>query len=330
MNHTKNEPSSRARVWMLLRILEQYSDEKHPLSTMELIGLLEEHYHVTAYRTTVYKDLAELEKLGVDLVTIDAPQHRHFLGSRLFETPELKLMIDAIHSSKCLTAGKSEALIDKLLTLTSVHQAQALRDRPQSAAVIKPRNEHIYYIIDAINHAIEHRKRIRFSYTEYSPQKELVLRGDGEVYTLSPYACMWSGDYYYVIGWSDKHEDVVAFRVDRIATTPILDKADAVPPPQDFDLCEYSRSVFQMYSGEITTIELACDNELMKTMIDRFGSDVETAVLDDAHFKVTADVALSPTFYGWLFEFGGKIRLLSPPNACNEYKAMIEEAYHTI
>lgn len=326
MVHEKKDPLSHSRTLMLLRILERFSDEQNPLSTTELLQLLKTQYGITVHRSTLYRDFETLEQCGFDLIKISSTQNHYFLGKRLFEAAELKLLIDAIDSSKCLTESKSQELIDKLLTLTSESQAAALRARPLCGTVAKPKNERIYYIIDTINHAIETGRQITFTYTEYTPEKELVLRGDGEVYTLSPYACMWSGDYYYVIGWSEKHENVIAFRVDRIATTPQITFDANVPPPADFDLCEYSRSIFHMYSGEIETVELACDNDLMKTVIDRFGDGVESAVLDKEHFKITVEVALSPTFYGWLFEFGGKIRLLSPQRACDEYKAMITKA----
>lgn len=326
MEHPQTEPSSRARLLKLLRLLEQYTDEKHPLSTNELAQLLKEHYGITAFRTTLYKDLAELAQSGVDLVKIHSTQNRYFIGSRLFELPELKLLIDAIDSSKCLTADKSRRLIDKLLTLMSTYQAAALREHPLYESIAKPSNDYIYYIIDAINHAIEQNRRITFCYIEYTPEKQRVLRGGGEVYSLSPYACMWSGDYYYVIGWSDKHEDIVAFRVDRIAAVPTVTDEPAAMPPSDFDLRNYCRSIFSMYSGEITRAELLCDNELMKTIIDRFGEDVQTAVYDDDHFVAAVDAALSPTFYGWIFEFGGKLRLLSPKAAVDEYRAMLQRA----
>ncbi len=314
------------RILAVLKILETYSDEQHPISLSDMTALLKEQYGIDAYRTTLQRDIADLIAFGVDIITIRSTQNRFFIGGRVLETPELRLLADAIGSSKCLTEKKSAQLTDKLCSLVSVHQAAALRERSLIATVAKPKNENIYYIIDAINNAIDRRKVIRFSYIDYTPDKKAVLRGDGELYTLSPYACMWSGDYYYVIGWSHKRHDITTFRVDRIASPPEVCEESAVPPPAGFDLHEYSRSVFHMYKGKEVEVELECTNDLMKTVIDRFGEDVQTTIADDDHFRVSVPVSLSPIFYGWVFEFGGKIRILAPIEVKDAYRDMVTKA----
>lgn len=309
----------RGRIVCLLEILKTESDEQHPLSVSDICRLLKETYDISAHRTTIHRDIDWLRAHGIDIITDSGGS---FLGERLFETPELMLLADAVHSSKCLTEKKSRDITEKLASLVSRHQAQQLLSRPTAAIHGKPKNEKIYYILDAIQAAIAADKRITFSYTDYSPEKQAVLRGDGEVYTLSPYACMWNGDYYYCIGWCDKHGGVSAFRVDRIAAVPHISGDTRVASPDGFDLEEYSASVFRMYKGELVEVELQCDNELMKTVIDRFGEDVDTDILDDRSFKATAAVSLSPTFYGWVFGFGGKIRILSPASAKEDYRRM--------
>ncbi len=320
------EKETKPRILYVLKLLETYSDEQHPLTFSDMTKLLKEHYGITAHRTTLQRDIDELIAFGADIITVRSTQNRFFIGNRVFQTPELRLLTDAIGSSKCLTDKKSAELIEKLSGLLSVYQANALRAQPLPATVIKPKNEQIYYIIDAINHAIDTSKTIRFSYIDYTPDKRTVLRGDGEVYHLSPYACMWSGDFYYVIGWSHKRHTITAFRVDRIAATPEVTDEMIVPPPEGFDLCEYSRSVFQMYNGKTVTVELQCANDLMKAVIDRFGIDVQTSIIDEHSFKVTTQVSLSPTFFGWVFEFGGNIRILSPAEATQAYRDMIRRA----
>lgn len=316
-----------SRTLCVLKILEQYSDEAHPMTLQQIIALLSEQYGIHAHRTTLTKDMAELAAYGVDIVKQQSTQNRYFIGSRVFEIPELRLLIDAIHSSKCLTSKKSEELIDKLTTLASVHQGKRLRERPLYTLVTKPKNEQIYYIIDTVNRAIEQGKQICFQYLEYQPDKTTVLRNNGEVYTLSPYACMWNGDYYYVIGWSEKHRSLTSFRVDRIAAVPDITDTPVLPPPAGVDPEEYSKTVFQMYGGPLATVRLQCNNDLMKIVIDRFGEDVEVIDYDDKHFTVSVKVRLSPPFYGWLFEFGGKIRLIAPDIAIDVYKKMMDAAF---
>ncbi|MBE6763212.1 MAG: WYL domain-containing protein [Ruminococcaceae bacterium] len=320
------EKTTKPRLLAMLKILETYSDEQHPLTFAEVTRLLKENYGIDAHRTTLQRDLDELIAFGVDIVTVRSTQNRFFVGERVFQTPELRLLADAIGSSKCLTDKKSAELTEKLYSLVSVHQADMLRKRPLSVSTAKPSNESIYYIIDAINNAIDRNKAIHFTYTDYTPDKQKTLRGDGEVYTLSPYACVWNGDYYYVVGWSHKRHDITVFRVDRIAAPPEIAQESAIPAPEGFDLSDYTQSVFQMYKGKEVVVELECTNDMMRVIIDRFGDDVQTAIVDEQHFKATAPVSLSPTFYGWVFEFGGKIRITAPFEAKDAYRNMVTKA----
>ncbi|MBR5134004.1 MAG: WYL domain-containing transcriptional regulator [Clostridia bacterium] len=318
------------RILCVLKILERYSDEAHPISVSELIHRLQADYDIDAHRATLYNDIELLNQFGIDIICTRSTQNRYFIGNRTFEIPQIRLLIDAITSSKCLTVKKSDELIDKLLTLVSEPQAALLRAHPSASAIVKPKNERIYYIIDVINRAIEQQRVIRFAYTAYAPTLEQVLRGDGEIYTLSPYACIWNGDYYYCIGWSDKRQSVTVFRVDRIAGIPEIGEEPAAPPPSDFDLATYTKGVFQMYVGEPTTVTLLCDNAVLNSVIDKFSENIETEIHDDDHVIVKTSVSLSPPFFAWVFEFGGRIRILGPDPAIDAFKALIEQAQKTL
>ena len=153
-----------------------------------------------------------------------------------------------------------------------------------------------------------------------------MLRNKGEIYKLSPYNLLWNGDYYYVIGYSEKKGKVVTFRVDRIATIPEILEADAAEKPKDFDLAEFTKEVFFMYDGNKVTVDLRCDNSLMKTMIDRFGEDVTTLAYDMTSFRLITEVSASQTFFGWVFGFGGKVQILAPESVKEQYKQMITQA----
>lgn len=220
---------TKPRILYLLKILEQHSDEEHPLTTTQLIELLESQYGIVTYRTTIAKDIAALQEFGVDVVCIRSTQCKYFIGSRKFELPELKLLIDAVESSKFITARKSEALIEKIHTLTSEPQRAKLKRNNYIAERVKPDNELIYYIVDTINDAINDGKKISFQYYDYTGLKKKVLKNKGEVYTISPYHLVWNDDFYYVIGYSEKRKKIVTFRVDRIATQPEILAAEGVP-----------------------------------------------------------------------------------------------------
>lgn len=317
---------AKPRILYLQKILLERTDEEHPLSTTQLIEILNNEYGISAHRTTVTKDIASLQEFGLDIVTIHSTQSKYFIGSRKFELPELKLLIDAVESSKFITNKKSDALIGKIHTLTSSGQVTKLKRNNYVVDRIKPDNEQIYYIVDAINDAINTGKQISFQYYDYTGLKKKVLKNKGEIYKLSPYNLLWNGDYYYVIGYSEKKGKVVTFRVDRIATIPEILEADAAEKLEDFDLAEFTKEVFFMYDGNKVTVDLRCDNSLMKTMIDRFGEDVTTLAYDMTSFRLITEVSASQTFFGWVFGFGGKVQILAPESVKEQYKQMITQA----
>ena len=292
----------------------------------QLINILNDEYGISAHRTTVTKDIAALQEFGMDIVTIHSTQSKYFVASRKFELPELKLLIDAVESSKFITKKKSETLIEKIHTMTSPGQVAKLKRNNYVVNRIKPDNEQIYYIIDAINEAINAGKQISFQYYDYTGLKKKVLKNKGEIYKLNPYKLLWCGDYYYVLGYSEKKSKVINFRVDRIASKPeILDK-DIIPMPDDFDIENYTKEVFFMFSGEKVLVDLRCDNSLMKTMVDRFGEDVTTLAYDMTSFRVQTEVSASPTFFGWVFGFNGKVQILAPESVKEQYRQMIAKA----
>lgn len=260
--------------------------------------------------------------MGCDIVVVKSSPNKYFWGERTFEIPELKMLLDAVSSARFIAETKSKQLTKKIMSLAGIQQREQLKRHVRAIGKTKADNKGLYYIIDTITEAINRKKKISFQYTEYNGRKEKILRNDGEVYILSPYVLYWNEDYYYVLGYSDKRETVTAFRIDRMKTPKIMEE-DAVPKPEGFDVSAYSNKVFQLFSGEETTVELECDTSLMKYVIDRFGIDVETEELSEEKFLAKVPVDLSPTFYGWVFQFGGGIRIIGPEEAVGAYMKML-------
>lgn len=187
-------------------------------------------------------------------------------------------------------------------------------------STVKQGNETIYYTVDMIHTAIQEKRQIAFRYIEYTPSKEKVLKHSGYRYVLSPYALIWSQDYYYIVGWSEKHQKLAQFRVDRMVSVEILEQ-QAVPV-QEHDPAAYVQTVFGMYGGRPQTVELLCENHTMRSIIDHFGEDVQTTMADRAHFRATVEVTPSPPFYGWVFTFGGSIQIMSPEEVVSKMREM--------
>ena len=307
---------SNIRIIELLRFLYQQTDEAHAVTVSEMIEYLKSK-GIPSVRQTVYTDLEALDTAGIDIVQIKSTQNRYFIGSRIFEYPELKMLVDAVASSKVISAKKSQALIQKLGQLTSIQQAEQLQRLASLSSRVKPHNEKVYYIIDSIQTAILDQHQISFQYYEYTPEKKKILKHDGYRYILDPYALEWKNDHYYLIGYSHKHKGIAHFRVDRLTSVEPLDSK--FQPMPDFDVAAYTNKMVDMFAAEhAEQVKLLCSNELMRVIIDHYGEDIEISPYDDSHLTVTIEVNPSGTFYGWVFKFMGEIRILSPQSCVDK------------
>lgn len=313
---------TRDRIFLIMKLLYEKSDEENPLTTNDIFEYLAEH-EITADRKTLKEDLSFLvDKMNLDIVMVKSSPNKYFWGERMFEIPELQMLIDAVSSAHFIDNAKSKIIINKLISLAGEGQRKQFTRNIFGIGKIKADNNKIYYIVDTINIAINKERKIQFRYYEYNAKKEKVLRNNGEAYVLSPYALYWNEDNYYVVGYSDKRERITAFRVDRMDGTELINE-DAVSRPSDFDISDYGKKIFRMYNGEEAVVTLECQNEVMKYIIDQFGSDIETDMKTKDIFIAKVPVDLSPTFYGWVFQFGGKIRILEPEKAVSDFQNML-------
>ncbi|MCD7744151.1 MAG: WYL domain-containing protein [Lachnospiraceae bacterium] len=325
--HNEKENESQLRILYLYQILLKYSDQEHPMSTKELLQAMQDYHQISMHRTTLPKDIAALREAGVEIIEVRARDKKYFLADRMFEVAELKLLIDAVESSKFISERKSEELTDKLIALSSVGMAARLKRNSLNAGRIKSENEKSYYIVDAVNDAINSGKRISFCYTDIDMNKQKVMKNGGEPYILSPYSLLWNGDYYYLIGYNHGREQINTFRVDRIDRQPEILEEEIQPMPEDFSLETYARMVFRMFdTEEPVKVTLYCERPLMKHVIDQFGMDVETEIVDENGFIVHAEICASPTFYRWVFGWNGKMKILAPDSVLEEYHEMARKA----
>ena len=313
----QNDP--RSRILLLLQLLLKQTDEHHYATGADILRFWETH-GIQTTRKNVYSDIQLLMDFGLDIICIKSTQNRYFIGSRLLELPELKLLVDAVESSHLITEKKSAVLIEKLGHLTSRHNAAILNRPVYMDGTAKPDNEAVYYTIDTIQTAIHKQRAISFQYFEYTPEKEKVLKHKGYRYGFSPYALIWNQDFYYAVGWSEKHGKLAQFRVDRM--TAIQDSDAPYISDPSFDPASYIREIFGMYHDVPQRVTLLCENRTMRNIIDHFGEDVDTGVVDTNHFRATVDVAPTPPFFSWVFTFGGAIRIEGPADVLAKMKDM--------
>ena len=321
-----DESDGRIRVLRLYEILRKYTDEEHTLSTNQIRGILEEQYGISIHRTTLPRDIEVLRAAGIEVMQERHKALHYYLADRSFSIPELRLLIDAVQSSKFITDSKSQALIEKLMSLTSDSSADKLRRTVHVTGKAKSDNEKGYYIVDAVNEAINLGRKISFYYYDFDAKKRHVLKNDGAPYTVSPYDLIWDGDYYYLTGFCDERDEVRVFRMDRIERQPIILNEQALEAPQGYRVEKYTQEVFRMFATQETTeVRLLCDNSMMKAIIDKFGTGVRTKAAGKDRFVATVNVCASPTFYRWVFGWGGLMKIDGPEEVVKQYKTMLNE-----
>ena len=307
------------KLLYLKKLLEERSDEAHPLSMQDILEALAAE-GIEAERKSVYSDIACLQDFGMDILLKRGPNGGYYLASREFELPELKLLVDAVQASKFLTTKKSMELISKLETLASRNDAGALRRQVVVSGRVKTMNESIYYNVDRIHEAIAHNLQITFRYFEWDFGGERRFRPG--LYTASPYALIWDDQNYYLVAHSQRH-GLTHYRVDkmsRITETGQPRFMDAAS--KKLDLARYGRNVFSMFGGELVPVRMRFHNSLLGVVLDRFGRDAMLIPDGPEHFLYTAEIAVSPIYFGWLAGFGDRAKILSPDSVAQAFVAL--------
>lgn len=308
---------------ILAKMLLERSDEEHPISRQEMQEELE-RWGLSAERKSIYDDMEQLQELGLDVHSRQGRGGGWYVGAREFELAELKLLVDAVQSSRFLTKRKSDALIRKLEGLTSVHQARQLQRQVYVDRRVKTMNESIFYNVDRLQGAIAANKVVTFRYFEYNARRERVFRREGERYRLTPYSLIWDSENYYLAGWDEHRNEVRHYRVDKMAD--IVVSQSKGHPRGDWTAEGYARKHFGMFSGTPCRLKLRCEDRLAGVVIDRFGLEVPLIPDGEGHFTVTVDVVASPPLWGWLFGLGLGVEVLGPGWAAEEFAARLERA----
>ena len=313
--------NQKRKLPILAKLLLERSDEEHPVSTQEMLAELE-RWDITAERKSIYDDMEQLRRLGYDVQSRKGAGGGWFIGQRDFELAELKLLVDAVQSSRFLTGRKSDALIRKLEGLTSTHQARQLQRQVYVDRRIKTMNESIFYNVDKIHAAIAANRVITFRYFEYNMRKERVFRREGGRYRVTPFGLIWDSENYYLAAWDEARGELRHYRVDKM--TDILISGTRGTDKGDWQAEGYASRHFGMYSGTDCRLRLRCRAGLAGVVIDRFGQDVMLVPDGEEHFTATVDVAASPPLWGWLFGLGDGVEVLSPQWAAEEFKKRLK------
>ncbi|WMJ23853.1 WYL domain-containing protein [Paludicola sp. MB14-C6] len=318
-------PNQKLKLLYLQKILQEKTDETHTMNVAQLIRELQ-RYDISAERKSIYDDIEALKQFGLDIECSRSKPRGYYIASRQFELPELKLLVDAVQSSKFITHKKSNSLIKKVETLTNIHEAQLLQRQVFVANRIKTMNESIYYNIDKIHTAISQGMKIEFQYFEWTIKKERKYKKQGEFYCISPWALSWVDENYYMIGFDNEMQIIKHYRVDKMVNITLTEEPrDGQDHFNQFDMALYTNKLFGMFGGEEETIKLLFSNRFIGVVLDRFGKEISVIPYDDTHFIIHLKVALSPQFFSWLFGFSTDVKILSPQRVADLYLQQAQE-----
>ena len=320
------------KILYLMKMLLDETDREHPMNAAEIAEKMNRRYNYTTYnRKTIYADIERLKTFGLSIAQTKGASFGYFVKDRVFDLAELKLMVDAVQSSKFITKRKSVELIRKLETLTSEHNARFLKREVYIRNRIKSSNDSIYVNVDTIHTAINDNLQIQFQYCEWSVGKTLVPRKSGEVYIISPWALTWDDENYYMVGYDAVAGMIKHYRVDKMKKTRLTDKTrQGREWFMNFDLAAFARKTFGMFGGEEKELTLECEDHLVGVVIDRFGQDIIIIPSDDGHFRTNVTVAVSPHLFGWLAAVGTGIQIVWPNDVRKEYREYLQEVVNAM
>ena len=321
--------NQKLKIFYIRDYLEKNSHENHPVRASELIDMLQRQHGIRCDRKTVYSDIAALQDYGMDIISTPGKNGGYYIASRNFDLPELKLLIDAVQSSRYLTESKSRELIEKLCAQCSIHDARLMRRNVIVSGRVKSMNESIYNNVDYIQEAIAQNRQISFRYFDWDLHGKRIYRE--KAYSASPYGLCQDNDNCYLLAWSERY-GITQYRVDRMSHIQISDAA-RIPCPEltGKAFVEHANRLFQMFSGEHVNVKLRFHKNLVNVVIDRFGKD--TMLIPDTdgeHFIFTVLVAVSPMFLSWVIGFGDMAQILYPQgaiDACKELCAQVCRQY---
>ncbi len=311
----------------LMKIMLDKTDDNYALTLSQIIDELNK-YGVSAERKSIYSDFADMnDHFGIEIMKEQIGRETYYhVGSRDFELAEVKLLVDAIQSSRFITQNKSRELISKLKGLVSEHQAKQLQRQVFIDDRVKSMNESVLYNVDEIHTAINENKKIRFKYYKWDISKELVARNNNEWFTVSPWGLTWVNENYYMIAYDEWDGNVKNYRVDKMKHIEVIDeKRSGRKEFQDFDMASISTATFGMYGGKKQHVKLRFENSMCGVFLDRYGKDVTFRPVDEDHCEVWLDINVSRHFFGWLVGIGPKVKLVAPDEAVEGFKEYLNE-----
>lgn len=316
--------NQKLKIMYLMKILLEETDEDHDLTLNEIVEKLKA-YNVTAERKSLYSDIENLRTFGLDIIGMQYGKTYHYkVASRQFQLVELKLLVDAVQSSRFITEKKSDELIAKLESYASKYEAKKLARQVNVNGRVKTMNERIYYSVDKIHEALNEESQIKFQYFTWTADKKMELKHGGAYYSVSPWALCWDDEKYYLVGYDNREYKIKHFRVDKMADVSVVyEEREGKEEFAKMQMSEYTNRLFGMFDGNLETVTLLCENHAANVIIDRFGTDIPLMKTDAEHFTVRVRVSVSKLFLSWIMAIPG-VKIVAPERTVDMMKSEIK------
>lgn len=316
--------NQKLKIMYLMKILLEETDEDHDLTLNEIVEKLKA-YNVTAERKSLYSDIENLRTFGLDIIGMQYGKTYHYkVASRQFQLVELKLLVDAVQSSRFITEKKSDELIAKLESYASKYEAKKLARQVNVNGRVKTMNERIYYSVDKIHEALNEESQIKFQYFTWTADKKMELKHGGAYYSVSPWALCWDDEKYYLVGYDNRECKIKHFRVDKMADVSVVyEEREGKEEFSKMQMSEYTNRLFGMFDGNLETVTLLCENHAANVIIDRFGTDIPLMKTDAEHFTVRVRVSVSKLFLSWIMAIPG-VKIVAPERTVDMMKSEIK------
>ena len=312
--------NQKIKLVKLIEILRTESDKEHPLTTSQLVSKLVSQ-GISSERRTLAKDIAFLNEYGYEIESVYVSRERgYYTKGRELQPAEVKILIDAVHAATFIPEEKSEELIHSLAAMAGTYRSVALEGRAVCYNTRKHTNQEVYRNVEELQKAIHGRLKASFYYFDRNEHGEIVYRKDKALYVVEPMALVYNNDNYYLM-CHEEERGTVNYRVDRMTNVSVVYEAVSEKAIVQRDsIKEYQETVFKMYGGPSVKAVLQFENKLIGAIQDKFGEDTPMLRIDDGHCVASVTVQVSPTFWGWLFQFAGRMQLISPTELVDEYK----------
>lgn len=311
--------NQKLKILYIMQMLMENTDEEHAMSANDIIEELG-RMGINAERKSIYDDIEMLKLFGLDILSRRSAPKGYYIASRDFELPELKLLVDSVQSSKFITEKKSRELIKKIEGLAGRYEASELQHQVVVTNRIKTMNESIYYNVDKIHDAISSNVKIKYKYCEWTLNKKLEPKKNGDYYVVSPWIMTWDDENYYLIAYDDGNNQIRHYRVDKMLGIELTkEKRTGREQFRNFDIALFSKKTFGMFAGNESELEICFDNKLIGVVMDRFGKDIVIHKNDDDSFNAVIKVNVSTQFYGWIAALGTGVKIISPKQEAENY-----------